>query len=98
MTITNFPFILVSGDANLDMDKTSLTVRGFTQPGVARALNDIPANTEKKLSQRFLWMFPKPMYRKFSSLGELPMDFMSKMSKCKRIQIYTHKTINFNGI
>ena len=70
----------MAGDANFNMKSTSLTVGGFTQPGVARALIEIPANTEKGLSQRFLWVFPKPLYEKFSSLGEVHIDFMTNMS------------------
>ena len=43
-------FFTVSGEANFSMASTNLTVGGFTQPGVARALVDVPANTEKGLS------------------------------------------------
>ena len=75
------------------MDISSLTVRGFTEPRVARVLIDIPANTEKGLPQHFLWMCPKPMYGKFSSLGELPMDFVSKMSTCVKEYKYMYITL-----
>ena len=64
------------------MEFTSLTVGGFTQPGVARALIEVPTNTEKGLSQRFLWMFPNPQYEKFSSLGEVDTTFMQNICKC----------------
>ena len=63
------------------MNSTSLTVGGFTQPGVARALIDIPSNSEKGLSHRFLWLFPNPLYKKFETLGEVDADFFQKMSK-----------------
>ena len=63
------------------MTSTSLTVGGFTQPGVARALIDIPSNSEKGLSHRFLWLFPNPLYEKFDTLGEVDNDFILKMSK-----------------
>ena len=53
---------LVSGDANFAIKRTSLTVGGFNQPYVARSLIELPGNAEKGLSQRFLWMFPKPVY------------------------------------
>ena len=45
------------------MSETRLTVGGFTQPGVARALIDLPSNTDKGLSHRFLWIFPKPLWK-----------------------------------
>ena len=38
------------------MTPTRLTVGGFTQTGVARALIEMPANAEKGLSHRFLWL------------------------------------------
>lgn len=63
------------------MSSTSLTVGGLTQPGVARSLIEIPSNSEKGLSHRFLWVFPNPLYRKFSTLGEVDNDFTQKMSK-----------------
>ena len=37
-----FFFFLVSGDANFSMDRTALTVGGFTQPIVAKALVELP--------------------------------------------------------
>ena len=42
----------------------------FLLTRVARALIDIPANTEKGLSQRFLWLFPAPLYEHIEKLGE----------------------------
>ena len=50
------------------MEKTSLTIGGFTQPTVARSLIEMPSNIEKGLSTRFLWIFPKPSYANFSTL------------------------------
>ena len=73
-------FLTVSGDANFSMLSTNLTVGGFTQPGVARSLIDIPANTEKGLSQRFLWLFPAPLYKHIEALGEADRDFLEKTS------------------
>ena len=71
----------MSGDANFNMSSTSLTVGGLTQPGVARSLIEIPSNSEKGLSHRFLWLFPNPLYRKFSTLGEVDGDFILKLGK-----------------
>ena len=58
------------------MASTNLTAGGFTHPGVARALIDVPVNTEKGLSQRFLWLFPAPLYRHIEALAEVDRDFM----------------------
>ena len=71
--------ILVSGEANFAMS-TKLTVGGFTQPGVARSLIELPSNSEKGLSSRFLWFFPKPLYENFSKLGQVDDDFIKKIS------------------
>lgn len=61
----------VTGEANFNMDNTRLTIGGFTQPGVARHLMELASNTEKGLSHRFLWLFPKPLYGKFESLSRI---------------------------
>lgn len=71
----------VSGEANFAMTSTRLTVGGFTQPGVARALIEMPANAEKGLSHRFLWLFPNPLYKKLSNLGVIDQDFLRTISK-----------------
>ena len=63
------------------MKSTSLTVGGFTQPGVARSLIEMPANSDKGLSHRFLWIFPNPLFEKFSELGEVDHTFIEKISK-----------------
>ena len=66
----------VSGEANFSMETTSLTVGGFNQPSFARALIETPGNAEKGLSQRFLWLFPKPVYGKFNSLEPINKEFI----------------------
>lgn len=71
----------VSGDANFVMSSTQLTVGGFTQPGVARALIEMPSNAEKGFSHRFLWFFPNPLFEKFESLGTVDRGFIDKISK-----------------
>ena len=74
-------FYTVTGDANFTMTKTSLTVGGFNQPAMARSLIELPGNAEKGLSQRFLWMFPKPVNSDFQSLAEVDQEFVSKLGK-----------------
>lgn len=64
------------------MSATRLTVGGFTQAGTARNLVDMPANSEKGLSHRFLWVFPKPLYGKFSSLEKIDKTFTTSLCKC----------------
>ena len=65
----------MSGDANFVMSATGLTIGGYTQPGVARNLIDMPANSEKGLSHRFIWIFPKPLFGKFATLEEIEKKF-----------------------
>ena len=71
----------VTGETNFAMPSTRLTVGGFTQPGLARSLIELPSNAEKGLSHRFLWVFPSPLFGKFSSLGEADKDFQRTMGK-----------------
>ena len=61
------------------MDLTSLTVGGFNQPAVARSLIELPGNAEKGLSQRFLWLYPKPVYGKFDTLEPVREEFTQKI-------------------
>ena len=61
------------------MDLTSLTVGGFNQPAVARSLIELPGNAEKGLSQRFLWLYPKPVYGKFETLEPVREEFTEKI-------------------
>ena len=61
------------------MGATSLTVGGFNQPAVTRALIELPGNAEKGLSQRFLWLFPKPTYAGFDSLEPADKIFTDKI-------------------
>ena len=69
----------VTGDANFSMKSTSLTVGGFNQPSVARSLIELPGNAEKGLSQRFLWLFPRPVYANFDSLEPTDKLFTDKI-------------------
>ena len=57
------------------MEATNLIVGGFNQPAVARSLIELPRNAEKGLSQRFLWLFPKPVYANWSELKPIDQDF-----------------------
>ena len=61
------------------MKTTSLTVGGFNQPSVARSLIELPGNAEKGLSQRFLWLFPRPVYGNFDSLETIDSVFTGKI-------------------
>ena len=64
------------------MDTTNLTLGGFTQPGVARSLIELPSNAEKGLSQRFLWIFPQPKYADFETLEPVGcIIFCDKLGK-----------------
>ena len=41
----------------------------------------MPSNSEKGLSHRFLWMFPKPLFGTFAALKEVYKGFTDKMCK-----------------
>ena len=44
------------------MERTSLVAAGFTQPTVARGIIEGQAAAQRGFSQRFVWIFPKPMF------------------------------------
>lgn len=71
---------LVTGHANFQMDRTSLTVGGFTQPAVARNIIEQHTGAERGFSQRFLWMFPKPTFAIFSSLQPVPDEITESIN------------------
>ena len=58
----------MSGDANFHMERTALTVGGFTQSSVSRSLIELPSSIEKGFAQRFLRIFPRPSFSKFQTL------------------------------
>ena len=70
------------------MERIALTVGGFTQPSVAKGLIELPASTEKGLSQRFLWIFPRPLFSMLESLEMVDEKFCSYLfGECKLISI-----------
>jgi hypothetical protein len=69
----------VTGDANFSMEATSLTVGGFSQPGVARGLIEQSGSVETGLAQRFMWLFPKPSYAKFGTLEAVDQNFTAAL-------------------
>lgn len=71
----------VTGEANFSMPSTSLTVGGFNQPLFSRTVMETPGNAEKGISQRFLWLIPKPVYSKFDSLQPIDKDFVDNIGK-----------------
>lgn len=72
----SFP-ALVTGDANFEMTRTSLTLGGFNQPHISRALIELPGNAEKGVAQRFLWLFPEPVYGTLRGLAPVNEEFTS---------------------
>ena len=85
--------IIVSGDANFSMKATSFTVGGFNQPYISRSLIEQPNNVEKGLSQRFLWLFPKPVYAHFNSLEPIDDEFVNTLGELVH-QTCTSQLIN----
>ena len=73
--------VSVTGDSNFSMDSTCLTVGGFSQPSVARSIIEQNGSAEIGLSQRFLWLFPQPLYCKFNSLEAVDNEFSTNLGK-----------------
>ena len=71
----------VSGEANFDMERTALTVGGFTQPVVARGVIELQASIEKGLTQRFLWLCRNPSFGKMESLELIDESFVSYLGE-----------------
>ena len=84
---------VVSGDANFHMERTALTVGGFTQPSVAKALIELPASVEKGLAQRFLWIVPAPSFATFDKLKLVDDEFSDYLGKCM-VYKYFYPCIN----
>ena len=82
-------YFTVTGDANFDIASTNLTLGGFTQPAVARNLIENTANIEKGLSQRFMLIFPKPIYADFGTLQPIDPNFTEALGNqaTKYIQV-----------
>ena len=57
-------FILVTGNANYFMAKTSLSIFGFTQPHTALPIIQDAQNNVKGFTSRFIWYFPEPVFAK----------------------------------
>jgi len=69
------------------MDRTGLTLGGFTQPSVAANLVELPQSQEKGLAQRFLWIVPKPSYAKFGTLKPVNEEFCEYLGKKIVVQV-----------
>ena len=65
------------------MDATCLTVGGFCQPSVAHGLIEQSGSAEIGLSQRFLWLFPKPAYSRFDTLESVDEKFIESLGKLR---------------
>ena len=63
-------------DTNFYMERTALTVAGFTQPLTAQGLTELPSSIEKSLTQLFLWLFPSPSYSKLESPHSIDEGFV----------------------
>ena len=71
----------MTGEANFSMPSISLTVGGFNQPLFSKTVMEMPGKAEKGISQRLLWLIPKPVYSKFDSLQPTDKDFVDSISK-----------------
>ena len=71
----------MSGDANFSIQRTGMTLGGFIQPSVARALIEQQSNVEKGLCQRFLWIVPKPTIVTFDQLQQVDTGFIAAIGE-----------------
>ncbi len=55
-------FYTVTGNANFNMEQTTFTLLGFTQPHTAMPIIHDTQNNAKGFTSRFLWFFPQPVY------------------------------------
>ena len=81
--------VTVTGEADFVMECTGLTVGGFTQPAVVRTLIEEPNSAEKGLCQRFLWVFPKPVFARFATLEPVDQKFTDAVGK-EDILVYAY--------
>ena len=63
------------------MQTTSLTVGEFNQPYATRSLIEQAGSVERGLSQRFLWLFPKPVHAHFHALEKIDDTFVQQLGK-----------------
>lgn len=56
--------ITVTGNANFNMQRTSFTFFGFTQPYTALPVIEDASNNAKGFTSRILWFFPEPVFSK----------------------------------
>jgi len=63
------------------MESTSLTVGGFSQPSVGRALIEQSGSAEVGLAQCFLWIFPLQTYSYFDTLKPVDGQFTENIGK-----------------
>ena len=71
----------VTGQANFCMERTSLIVGGFTQPSVARSIIEPHIGAERGFCQRFLWIFPKPIFGHLKTLSDDEDDVCLSVGK-----------------
>ena len=67
----------------LDLVKPRLQSLLSEQPAVTRNISDLPGCAEKRLSQRFLWLIPKPVLATFQTLELVNQAFTQKIGTCK---------------
>ena len=61
------------------MDHTGLSLGGFMQPSIARALIVYPPNVDKGLCQRFLWLAPEPTLTHFNDFQHVDKEFCASI-------------------
>ncbi len=62
------------GQSNFSMDRTSLIFGGFTQPII-----EGQGGSQKGFCQRFMWVFPKPIFGHLDTLTTTNDQDLSKL-------------------
>ena len=60
---------------------------------MAKGLIELSASYEKGLTQRFLWLFPKPSFAKFDMLETIDETFSEHLDE---LNIHVYPIINVN--
>lgn len=84
----NFFLITVTGNANFNMQRTSFTFFGFTQPYTALPVIEDASNNAKGFTSRILWFFPEPVFSKMR-------DSILTPSECDVVESFKENLGNY---
>ncbi|KXJ21109.1 hypothetical protein AC249_AIPGENE27735 [Exaiptasia diaphana] len=86
----------LTGNANFNMNRTSLALLGFTQPHTALPIIQDISNNVKGFTSRILWFFPKPIYTKYED-SKLKKEEIQEIDVLKRELVHTLAELYIHG-